>query len=766
VLALRLIIVANRLPVTAQESESHITFQESAGGLVSGLLTYVDSLKKRRGRELEYLWIGWPGLATAEVSKTRGFQSGFNAFIKNIFGKFAKDKKKERLKARVFSQYRSYPVFLSERDIEGFYHGFCNSTLWPLFHYFPSYTVYDPYLWESYKKVNEAYCDAVLEVVKPDDVVWIHDYQLMLVPTLLREKMPDLQIGFFLHIPFPVFEIFRLMPKTWREELVRGMLGSDLIGFHTHEYTQYFLQAVLRILGLEHTLGEVMYDGRVVKADTFPMGIDFAKFHSAADEESVKRERGILEKILIGNKVIFSVDRLDYTKGIVNRLKGYEALLEKHERWHGRVVLVMVVVPSRTGVEQYQKMKKEVDELVGRINGRFGNLHWTPIIYQYRSIYFEYLAALYGISDVALVTPLRDGMNLVAKEYVATKEGSDGVLILSEMAGASKELGEAIIINPNHLEEITDSLNRALEMPEEEMRGRNAAMQERLRRYDVFKWADDFLSILASVKEDRGRLKAKLLRGDVVSKLSGEFVDSEGRLIFLDYDGTLVPFEDRPEKAVPPVELLKLLEMLAANAKNDIVIVSGRDKRTLDEWFHAIPVGFAAEHGAWVRERGEDWKALKPLTGVWIPRIRPVLELYTDRLPGSFVEEKEYSIAWHYRKADPEMASLRKAELMDELVHFTAGADVQVLQGSKVIEVRNAGVSKGLAGLHWVEKTARDCIIAVGDDWTDEELFKALPPSAWTIRVGVTPSNARYNVRDHADVLNLLRKVASVKERT
>jgi trehalose 6-phosphate synthase/phosphatase len=762
----RLIIVSNRLPVTVQASESQVTFQESAGGLVSGLLTYVDSLKKRGDRELEYLWIGWPGLATAEVSKVRGFQSGFTVFFNKILGKLAKDKKKERLKAKVFSQYRSYPVYLSETDMERFYHGFCNSTLWPLFHYFPSYTVYDPNYWESYKKVNEAYRDAVMEVVKPDDVVWIHDYQLMLVPRLLRERMPDLQIGFFLHIPFPVFEILRLMPKAWREELVRGMLGSDLIGFHTHEYTQYFLQAVLRILGLEHNMGEVMHDGRVVKVDTFPMGIDFAKFHSAADEEPVKKEKGILEGILRGNKVIFSVDRLDYTKGIVNRLKGYEALLEKHGRWNGGVVFVMVVVPSRTGVEQYRKMKKEVDELVGRINGRFGNLHWTPIIYQYRSINFEYLAALYGISDVALVTPLRDGMNLVAKEYVATKRGGNGVLILSEMAGASKELGEAIIINPNHMEEITESLGRALEMPEEEMRGRNAAMQERLRRYDVFKWADDFLSTLASVKEDQGRLKTKMMRSDTVSKLSGEFADSERRLILLDYDGTLVPFEDRPEKAVPPDKLLKLLEVLAADVKNDIVIVSGRDKRTLDAWFHTLPVGFAAEHGAWIRERGEDWKALKPLTGAWIPRIRPVLELYTDRLPGSFVEEKEYSIVWHYRRADPEMASLRKAELMDELVHFTAGVDVQVMQGSKVIEVRNAGVSKGLAGLHWVEKVARDFIVALGDDWTDEELFKALPPSAWTIRVGITPTNARYNVRGYADVLNLLRKIAAVKERT
>jgi trehalose 6-phosphate synthase/phosphatase len=424
----------------------------------------------------------------------------------------------------------------------------------------------------------------------------------------------------------------------------------------------------------------------------------------------------------------------------------------------------MVVVPSRTGVEQYQKMKKEIDELVGRINGRFGTLHWTPIIYQYRSIYFEYLAALYGVSDVALVTPLRDGMNLVAKEFVATKEGGDGVLILSEMAGASKELGEAIIINPNHLDEITESLDRALEMTEAEMHARNAAMQERLKRYDVFKWADDFLSVLSSVKEDQKKLKTKLLRGDTVSVLMGEFSHSEKRLILLDYDGTLVPFEDNPERAVPPVELLKLLEALASHAKNEVVIVSGRDKGTLERWFRDVPVSFAAEHGAWVKERGESWKTLKPLTGVWIPRIRPVLERHTDRLPGSFVEEKEYSIVWHYRKADTEMANLRKAELLDELVHFTASADVQIIQGSKVIEVRNAGISKGLAGLYWVEKIARDFVAAFGDDWTDEELFKALPASAWTIRVGITPSSARYNVRDYAEVLNLLRKAAAVRE--
>jgi len=762
---MRLVIVSNRLPVTVNEHNGKLVFQESAGGLVSGINSYLESLKKSPEKKWDYLWIGWPGLAVEQGGKARGIFAKIRSILSFFVRKLKIGKKEDRLRSQILYQYKSYPVFLSKTDIDEFYYGFCNNTIWPLFLYFPVYATYDEGQWNHYKRVNTIFCDAVLKVIKPGDVVWIHDYQLMLLPKLLRERKPDLAIGFFLHIPFPAFEVFRLMPKVWRRELLQGVLGSDLIGFHTHEYTQYFLQCVLRILGFEHSLGEMIAGGRRIKADTFPMGIDFDKFHDAVSSDRVESEKQKLRVIFKDNRVIFSVDRLDYTKGILNSLKGYARFLESNPVWHNRVVFVLVVIPSRTGVERYQQIKKEIDELVGNINGRFGNMSWMPLVYQYRAIYFEYLVALYSISDVALITPLRDGMNLVAKEYIASRLGEDGVLILSEMAGASKELGEAIIINPNDIAEISGSLLQALEMPKDEMRRRNEAMQKRLQRCNVIKWADEFLGSLVSIKEEQGKLCSRLLSRSSKTALFEAYGKANDRLLLLDYDGTLVPFKDYPQEAVPPAHLMKILQDLSSNTKNDMVIISGRDKRTLRDWFSTFPLGLAAEYGAWIKEREEDWKMLKSLTNNWKPHLYPILELYVDRLPGSFIEEKEYALVWHYRKADPEMASLRQKELVEELLQLTAGIDVQVVRGSKVVEIRSAGINKGNAALHWISKRAYDFILAVGDDWTDEEMFTVLPEGSFSFRVGITPSHARFSVQDHTEVQSLLAELARCEDR-
>lgn len=517
---MRLLVVSNRLPITVVESEGKLIFQESVGGLVSGLSAYLDSLKGSSFTKSEYIWIGWPGISVDKKTK----------------------EELEELSAKALSEFRAYPVFLTERAMEKFYQGFCNKTIWPLFHYFPSYTVYDESFWLHYKCVNKIFCEAVMTVIKPDDVVWIHDYHLMLLPQLLREKMPDARIGFFLHIPFPSFEIFRLLPMKWRSEILEGLLGADLIGFHTHDYTQYFLRCVLRILGYEHNMGEIFLSDRVIKAETLPMGIDFQRFYSAASCPEVQREKEQLVKTLSDFKVVLSIDRLDYTKAIIKRLQGYELFLQKNPQWHRKVILVLVVVPSRIDVEHYQQMKKQIDEFVGKVNGQFGGVDWTPILYQYKFLPFNPLVALYAVSDVALITPVRDGMNLIAKEYVATKTDKTGVLILSEMTGAAKELGEAIIINPNNIQEIADALKEALEMPKEKQVKRNEIMQNRLKRYDVVRWADDFIRELISVKDEQKRFNARLLGLSMREQLLKDFKKALKRLIFLDYDGTLVPF--------------------------------------------------------------------------------------------------------------------------------------------------------------------------------------------------------------------------------
>ncbi|OIP26258.1 MAG: bifunctional alpha,alpha-trehalose-phosphate synthase (UDP-forming)/trehalose-phosphatase [Dehalococcoidia bacterium CG2_30_46_19] len=725
---MRLLVVSNRLPFTVIEKRGRLELTESAGGLVSGLSAYLDSL---RGSSFasEYIWVAWPGSSIS-------------------------DENKEKLKLKL-AEFRAYPVFISEDTMEKFYHGFCNKTLWPLFHYFPSYAMYDEDYWLHYKKVNETFCDAITEITKPEDVVWIHDYHLMLLPKLLREKRPNLPIGFFLHIPFPTFEIFRLLPGKWRSEILNGILGADLIGFHTHDYAEYFLRCVLRILGYEHNMGKIITEDRVVKVDTFPMGIDFKKFYDATNSIEVHEERSNLKKSLGVFKVILSIDRLDYTKGIINRLQGYEIFLEKNQKWHGKVILVVVVVPSRIEVEHYRQMKRQIDELVGKINGRFGRIGWTPILYQYRFLPFNKLVSLYNISDVALITPLRDGMNLIAKEYISTRTDKTGVLILSEMAGASSELVEAIIINPNNREEIANALKEALEMSDEEQMRRIQSMQARLKRYDVSRWANEFIQNLISVKEEQKRFFVRLLDSHK-EQLLNDFKKANQRLIFLDYDGTLVPFTETPQKAKPDAALLKILKHLSVDEKNEIILISGRDRNTLQSWFGMLNIAMIAEHGAWIKEKGGDWRMIKPLRNDWKPQILSVLEIHADRLPGSFVEEKEFSLVFHYRKADPELASIRTKELTGYLINFTANIDVQVLQGSKIVEIRNSGVNKGAAALHWISKNDFDFILAIGDDWTDEDLFRILPETAYSIKVGITQSHAKYNLHNHMEVRELL----------
>ena len=446
--------------------------------------------------------------------------------------------------------FHAHPVFLSDRSMDKFYHGFCNKTIWPLFHYFPSYAVCEESLYAHYRCVNRIFCEAVARLVQPEDVVWIHDYHLMLLPQLLRQQKPAATIGFFLHIPFPSFEIFRLLPQTWRAEILEGLLGADLIGFHTYDYTQHFLRSVLRVLGHEHTMGKILLPNHLAKVDTFPMGVDFQKFQAAARRQ-VHGTDDISGETLKDLKVVLSVDRLDYTKGILKRLQGYELFLERNPQWQKKVVLVLVVVPSRIGVDQYQEIKRQIDELVGQINGKFGSVGWTPVLYQYRYLPFEPLVSLYASSHVALVTPLRDGMNLVAKEYLASRTDKTGVLIVSEMTGASKELAEAISINPNNVGEIAAALGTALAMPEPEQIRRNEIMQDRLRRYNVIRWAEDFLGRLQEVKAEQKRLRAKLLRRDARQRLLERLRRAPHSTIFLDYDGTLVSFADDPKDARP-----------------------------------------------------------------------------------------------------------------------------------------------------------------------------------------------------------------------
>ncbi|MCK4359989.1 MAG: bifunctional alpha,alpha-trehalose-phosphate synthase (UDP-forming)/trehalose-phosphatase [Candidatus Cloacimonetes bacterium] len=729
----RLLIVSNRLPITIEKRKGNLHFRPSVGGLATGLGSFYKSY--------DSVWLGWCGISADKVDRNE----------------------KENIKTKLMRDFASYPIFLSKRDIEMYYRGFCNETIWPLFHCFTQYAVYDKSLWGSYGFVSRLFCDAVLKIANPDDIIWIQDYHLMLLPKLIRERMPDATIGFFLHIPFPPFEIFHLLP--WRKEILESLLYADLIGFHTYDYVYHFLDSIHRILGYEHTIGQITTENRVVKVDSFPMGIDYERYANAIHIPEVKKKVKRIRRKTDGRKIIVSIDRLDYTKGVPQRLEAFDSFLERYPEYKEKVTFIHASAPSRTKVAHYKLLKKQVDELVGKINGKYGTIGWVPVWYLYRSLPFNDITALYNVADVALVIPLKDGMNLIAKEFVATKADSKGVLILSEMAGAAKELGEAIIVNPNDKEEIIESLKNALEMPDEEQRENNRIMQRRLQRYNVERWAKDFMDSLSYIKEVQQQFHSKKLTDKIKKNLINDYSKSNDRLLLLDYDGTLVPFAPRPEKAKPDNELLMILKSLSLDTKNEVVIVSGRDKEILDKWFGTIDIGLIAEHGAWIKERDGNWETIEPLRNNWKEKILPILEYYVDRTPGAFIEEKEFSLVWHYRRVDNKLASVRSMELKDDLLHLTANLNLGVLEGSKVIEIKSIGINKGKAALRWIspkdplEKKDWDFILSIGDDLTDEDVFAILPESAYSIKVGLSPSRARFNLDSVKDVRLLIKEL-------
>ena len=724
----KLIIVSNRLPITVNIDSEKIGIKPSVGGLATG----VGSLKVRQKK----LWIGWPGIdVTKNSDKER----------KNLIERLNKD--------------NLYPVFLTDQEIEGYYHGFSNETIWPLFHYFVQYAIYDKKFWNSYKKVNEKFSDAVTDIAEPDDVIWIHDYHLMLLPKLVKEKLPNAQVGFFLHIPFPSSEIFRLIP--WCKQIVEGLLGSDLIGFHTFDYVRHFGESVRRIFGIEHHLGQFTVDNRLIKTDVFPMGIDYEKYSKAPQKNVVKEKVKRIRTRISGDYInILSIDRLDYTKGIKQRLEAYKLFLKKEPNYREKVIFFMIIVPSRTEVPHYKELKDQIDNLVGNINGEFGTLSWNPIRYLYRSFEFNDLIALYSLADILFITPLRDGMNLVAKEFVATKTDGEGVLILGEMAGTAKELGEAIVINPNDVDQTSDALKMAIEMPKEDQRQRMIAMQRRLQRYDLKRWAMDFIDSLNQVKLLRDKMHSSEISIDTMKELVDKYKRRNNCLFLLDYDGSLVQFDKDPLSTKPDIELSGVLRQLSNDKKNEVVIISGRDKEILEEWLGRLSNGLAAEHGIWLKDNGR-WRIVEQLSVDWKKEIRPILELFVDRTPNSFIEEKRYSLAWHYRRVDPALAIVRVGELKDTLSHKMVNLEVGVLEGNKVVEVKFSGVNKGRAALHWLAKREWDLIISIGDDWTDEDIFEVLPDYAFSIKVGHGASKAKYrlpNVQYARDFLAQLSK--------
>ncbi|RKH14096.1 bifunctional alpha,alpha-trehalose-phosphate synthase (UDP-forming)/trehalose-phosphatase [Corallococcus praedator] len=716
----RLLLVSNRLPVTVKVEKDSVSVGRSPGGLATGL----SRPHERSGGP----WIGWPG----DVSRLT-------------------DAQRTKVEAQL-AELNCVPLYLSASEVSRFYEGYSNRVLWPLCHYMLDRIPRQDRDWDAYRKANERFADLAAKHYQPGDTIWVHDYQLMLVPGMLRERLPHARIGYFHHIPFPSSEIFSTLPR--RTELLKGLLGADLIGFHAVSYVRHFSGMLLRQLGLDTDIDRILFQGREVRVGAFPMGIDATSFETLAQDPAVLDEVKVLHERAHDERLLLGIDRLDYTKGIPRRLLAVQRVLERSPALRGRLRFIQVAVPSRTQVQAYAEYRETVDELVGRINGQYGTVHSTPVHYLYRSLNEKQLVSLYRGADVMLVTPVRDGMNLVAKEFCAARPDEDGVLVLSEFAGAASEMRDALLINPYDVEGMADAIEEALEMPRAERQQRMRCLRAGVKARDVHWWVDSFLGRLQGLKsvEERPPLPDGM---QALEKLKGP-----GRkVLFLDYDGTLVGFAPTPGQAAPDAELMKLLKDLCARPDLSVHLVSGRPKETLEAWFGELPLGLHAEHGLWSRmRRGQSWQALPGVSFEWKSRVKPVLDAFAGRVTGSFVEEKTASLAWHYRKVDAEFGALQARELRLLLFEQFSQEPMHILPGDRVVEVRPRGVNKGRVVPEVLKHEAPDVrVLAMGDDVTDEDLFAAIPKGGLTIHAGNKHTRAAYRTEGPQEVRRLLK---------
>lgn len=722
----RLVIVSNRLPLSVKKVDGKLEYSPSVGGLSTALSSYVESGQAR--------WIGWPGIALEDI--TNDEQAAITAKLR---------------------KQHCYPVFLTKKQIDGFYNGYSNGALWPLFHHLPIGGGATKANWRIYKEVNKLFADETIKLSKEQHDVWVHDYQLLLVPGMLRDVRPTQHIGFFLHIPFPgPGDLFQLDNAC---ELLRGMLGADLIGTHTTNYATNFLdccqQEGIGIIAPR----KVVLPTRIVRVVDFPIGINYRKFAEASKSTAVTRELGRLEWKYWGKKVILTIDRLDPTKGLVERLHAYRTLLEENPKLHGKVTMVMQAMPSRTDVPEYQKLRTDVEQLIEDINTTFGNRWWQPVEPIFSPLPFEQYAALYQRADIAFITPLRDGMNLVAKEYLASHPNSDGILVLSKTAGAAEELKDAILVDPLKPRSLVNGLKKALDAKPSSFLEQTTKMQRYLRRHTVEKWADTFINTLQTPLPQPARFFTRSLVGSSEKALITDYREARKRLLLLDYDGTLQPITRRYEDAKPSRQTLTALERLGSDSRNRVVVISGRDRDTLTKWLGKLPVTLVAEHGAFIkRPEWKTWHRMLSDVGGWKDTVTQLFEDYAAITPGARVEVKEHSVVWHFRAVTPFLAKKTEVLIRKELRGLAKTNRLGIKEGKMVLEVHHLDISKGHVLQEWLLKD-QDFVMAIGDDTTDEDMFIAAPAGTYTVKVGRGRSAARYRLPNPAAVHKLLKKL-------
>ncbi len=719
-------IVSNRLPISVEKIGGKLKFLPSSGGLATGLSSYTQDKSSK--------WVGWPGIASDNLT----------------------DKEMETITSEL-KKLNCYPVFLTKKQIDGYYNGYSNSVLWPFFHNLPIESNDQDRNWKIYQQVNQLFADTILGVSENKSVVWVHDYQLLLVPEILRTERPYELVGFFLHIPFPNAIKCKKLPHS--KGLLKGMLGSDLIGFHTDDYVQDFLDCCQSMNVGNRSPEGVLVSNREVRVTDFPLGIDYTKFSRAGTSEVVQKHiRAQRKKFGRRRKIILTVDRLDPTKGLVERLEAYQELLRANKRLHKKVVMVMLAMPSRTDMEVYKMLKKKMEALVIDINATYGKRRWQPVHYMYQTVSFEELAALYRVAHVAFVAPIKDGMNLVAKEYVASRTDKLGVLVLSETAGAARELKEALLVNPSLPSSLVEGLSNALTMRPEDLQQRAKTMRHSLATNTIHHWKRAFMGSLESSHLDM-HARTKHLSNGNLERMVNEFYMAKNPTIMMDYDGVLVNFFVNPNDANPKPHTLKLLQDLSNLSTGGVMVISGRSKDDLENWLGDIPITLAAEHGALQREnKHKSWVKLTKVSPTWKRIFKPVLQKYADKTPGAFVEEKECSLVWHYRNSPTYYAQKNMTILLRVLKPILKTWGLKIYRGNMILEIKSPYANKGAATKQWI-KPKHDFILAIGDDYTDEDIFAVLPESAYSVKVGRGKTLARYRVDNVDEVHKVLEKL-------
>lgn len=723
-----LFIVSNRLPITIKDHATKgIQIKFSSGGLVSGL--------QQIHEQNTITWIGHGGIFSR---------------------KKAPDIEAELAKRRLVA------VPLEKEFYQMYYNGMSNETIWPLFHYFPANIRFSYEDWKAYELINHQFAEKILSLVNDNDRVWVHDYHLMLLPKLLSQEKRNLQIAYFHHIPFPSSDIFRVLPA--RKDILEGILGANLIGFHSFDYVRHFLSSVSRVLGYDIHVDEVYLDTHIAKVGVFPLGVDFLNISRHLEKIKISKQHSKVASAIGTPYIFLGVDRLDYTKGIPERMAAFRRFLEEHPEYIGKVTLVQLCVPTRSDIKIYNDLKSNVERLVSEINGELGTPAYTPIHYLYKNLPIEEVVALYKASHVALVTPLRDGLNLVAKEYVASRDDNEGVLILSEFAGSSVEMGEALWVNPYDIKDMAAKMHLAVTMPQKERQRRMSILRERVQRNDNMAWSRSFLEAWQK-SVSLSQLQTTFLKGHRRFEVIGEIVKGNRIFIFCDNDGTLTPIKSTPEQAIPDSEVIELVRSFTKLPFIYFTLVTGRPKNYCDMYFRDLPINIFAEHGSFFKSSNhQNWKSF--INSDDFSQLKEelliVFKMFVNSVPGSHIEEKANSLVWHYRQSEPHFADNQAKALIASLQQLLQNTPYMPHGGKKLVEVRNRQANKGQAIEYILEKYSwqkGDIIITVGDDTTDEDMYKIHSEVNISIHVGRPHFKAKYCLNSPYDLKLYLQEL-------